>query len=115
MIPRARGRGATGDPPEGGKQETDHMIIELDFDDDIELDDDQIDTDTASREELAKVCISLKEAYDRLDRAWDKRTDKLTAHGLSFCDNGAEVWLGVDDREKASEWFSEALAEIEAA
>ena len=59
------------------------MIIKLE--DDYGDDRVSIDTDTASREELAKACIELKKAYDEIDESWNKRAAEMMDRcGLEF-------------------------------
>ena len=81
----------------------------------IEMEDETIDTDNASHEELVEALIKLKKACDQNDKHWNKRTAAMKAAGLTFADIGGPVAsLDIYDREKASKWFAEALAEVEA-
>ena len=100
------------------KAEDDDGDVEIIEVEDEDGDDDgvvyEVDTATASREELVEAYVKLEKAYDGLGKAWDKRTAALTAFGLSFCDNGVEVSLDVVDRGKADAWFAEALADLAA-
>ena len=88
------------------------MIIELE--DDYGDDDVSLDTDTASREELAAALIAVKKAHDTLDRNWDKLAATMTAAGVDFCETLNGVHGVITDREKAFAWFAAALTEANA-
>lgn len=86
------------------------MIIE--WEDDYEDDGVSVDTDTASREELAAALIKLKAKYDHLHKGWDKAAAELDANGLDFRDTGKRAFLDMVDPDKAFAGFRRMLTEF---
>jgi len=58
-----------------------------------------VDTDTASREELAKACVVLHMWWTHVGKTLDGQDEALAACGLS-CDEVADVPLTIVDREQ---------------
>ena len=79
------------------------MIIKLNEDDD---DDDSIDTDTASREELARACVTIHGWWIHCGKMIDIQDKELGDCGLSSD-------LEIIDKEKAIAWFQRALANLD--
>ena len=67
------------------------------------------DTDTASREELAKACAVVHRWWTHVGKMLDGQDEALAACGVS-CDEVADVPLTIVDRGKAVAWFTRALA-----
>jgi hypothetical protein len=86
---------AAGSAADGRREENHDMIIELEDDyGDVET----VDTETASREELAEALVKLRKQWDQ---AWDKRAETLDADGLDFTDIGKKATLYMVDPDKA--------------
>jgi hypothetical protein len=77
------------------------MIIKLNDDDD-----DTVDTDTASREELAKACVTIHGWWIHCGKMIDIQDQELADRGLSSS-------LEIADKEKALAWFQRALADVD--
>jgi hypothetical protein len=68
-----------------------------------------VDTDTASREELAKACAVLHRWWTHVGKTLHGQDEALAACGLS-CDVVPDFPLTIVDRDKAVAWFERALA-----
>jgi hypothetical protein len=84
------------------------MIIDMDQDGDKKL-----DTDTASREELAEACIAIHKWWTHLGKMLDRQEAALTAQGLSL-DEAADFPLTITDAERVGDWFAKARAAYDA-
>jgi hypothetical protein len=78
------------------------MIIKLNDDDD------SVDTATASREELAKACVTIHGWWIHCGKMIDIQDKELADCGLSSS-------LEITDKEKALAWFNRALANVDEA
>ena len=80
------------------------MIIKLNDEDDT----DSVDTDTTSREELAKACVTIHGWWIHCGKMIDIQDRELDDCGLSSS-------LEITDKEKALAWFNRALANFDEA
>ena len=83
------------------------MIIELQSANG--LDEYSIDTETASREELAKACVTLHRWWTHIGKLIDEQGKALTDLGLHL-DEASDFPLKITDKETATAWFELALA-----
>ena len=80
--------------------------VEDDYGDDV-----SVETETASREELAQACVVLNKQWGRLARLFDGRAEALDANGLDFRDTMKRTTLVMTDPEKAFAGFRRMLTE----
>jgi hypothetical protein len=75
------------------------MIIKLDDDGDGNVE--TIDTDTASREELAEALIKTKKTLDWFSGVVDRRSVAIEEIGLDLIDGRKKTRISMVDAEKA--------------
>ena len=68
-----------------------------------------VDTETATREQLAETCHTLHRWWTHCSKLIDTRDKVLADHGL-WLDEAADFRLRITDRETATAWFARALA-----